>query len=264
MRPRARVFISYASEDAKAAQELCDGLLGAGYGVWFDRLCLLPGQDWEYEINSAVSEADVLIFLVSQRSAGKTGFVQRELRMALDAADERPDGEIFLIPVRLDEAPIPLRIRRWQWIDMRASDWLSRIRFSVNTVEPEIIGAGVKQTVEPPGKVDILGVEVAPIHAGPQEQITLDYVIRHASGGRALVQLGASLLSEDGYEYFDQSGDRRLWLRPGTAAYRRPLRIPAGAPAGSYRLVAAVWQETVGKQCLAVVDRGVVLELTDH
>ena len=35
--PGKAVFLSYASEDAEAAQQLCNALRAAGIEVWFDR-----------------------------------------------------------------------------------------------------------------------------------------------------------------------------------------------------------------------------------
>jgi len=37
----------------------------------------------------------------------KQGFVQKEIRFALDIADEHPPGRIFIIPVRLVDCDVP-------------------------------------------------------------------------------------------------------------------------------------------------------------
>jgi hypothetical protein len=37
--------------------------------------------------------------------------------MVLDVADEKPEGSIFLIPVRLEVCELPERLRRWQRVD---------------------------------------------------------------------------------------------------------------------------------------------------
>ena len=41
------VFLSYASEDADAAQRISDALRGAGIEVWLDRSDLRGGDAWE-------------------------------------------------------------------------------------------------------------------------------------------------------------------------------------------------------------------------
>ena len=37
--------------------------------------------------------------------------------MVLDAADEQLEGDIFLIPLRLEDCTVPDRLSRWQWVD---------------------------------------------------------------------------------------------------------------------------------------------------
>jgi hypothetical protein len=118
-RQRAQVFLCHASQDKPSARELRERLLGEGFDVWLDEHNLLPGQNWEYEIRAAVKNSDAIIVMISNSSVGKTGFVQRELSLALDAAEERPEGAIFLIPFRLDDAPIPERLGKWHWLDIR-------------------------------------------------------------------------------------------------------------------------------------------------
>jgi formylglycine-generating enzyme required for sulfatase activity len=44
--------------------------------------------------------------------------VQKEIRFALDVADEQPDGVIFIIPARLENCQVPTRIGRWQWVNL--------------------------------------------------------------------------------------------------------------------------------------------------
>jgi hypothetical protein len=77
----------------------------------------LPGQDWDREIRRAVERADVVIVCLSNRSE-KRGYVQKEIRKALDVADEQPEGSIFLIPVKLTECSVPDRLRKWHWVDL--------------------------------------------------------------------------------------------------------------------------------------------------
>src|SRR5262249_52098100 len=44
------------------------------------------------------------------------GFVQKEIRLALDAADEQPEEAIFIIPLKLEQCEVPERLTRWQWV----------------------------------------------------------------------------------------------------------------------------------------------------
>jgi formylglycine-generating enzyme required for sulfatase activity len=78
---------------------------------------LLPGQDWDYEIDKALDNSDAVIVTLSTGSVSKEGYVQKELRFALDIALEKPEGTIFIVPVRLDDCERPRRLRAIQGID---------------------------------------------------------------------------------------------------------------------------------------------------
>lgn len=112
-----RVFLCHASSDKPAVRNLHQRLRAGGLQPWLDEEDLLPGQDWRLEIPKAVRAADVVIVCLSRASISKTGFVQEEIKLALDAADQQPEGAIFLIPLKLEECDIPTRLRRWQWVN---------------------------------------------------------------------------------------------------------------------------------------------------
>lgn len=84
---------------------------------WLDEKKIYPGQDWNYEIEQAVEEADVILVCLTKNSVTKEGYIQRELRIILDYADYKPEGTLYIIPVRLEECEPPKRIRRWQYVD---------------------------------------------------------------------------------------------------------------------------------------------------
>jgi hypothetical protein len=60
----------------------------------------------------------VIIVCLSETSVNKAGFVQKEIRFALDVADEQPEGRIYIIPLRLKECDVPERLKKWHWIDL--------------------------------------------------------------------------------------------------------------------------------------------------
>jgi hypothetical protein len=84
---------------------------------WLDEENLLPGQEWDKEIPKQVQLSDVVLVCLSKNAVQKSGYVQKEIRIALDVADEKPEGTIFIIPVRLEDCTVPDRLRRWQWVD---------------------------------------------------------------------------------------------------------------------------------------------------
>lgn len=112
------VFLSYASQDRPVVRELLQRLIGEGWiEPWLDEKNLLPGQDWRLKIEEAVEDSDVVIICLSSNSVTREGYVQKELRYAREMALEKPEGTIFLIPLRLDECEVPRGLRFYQWVD---------------------------------------------------------------------------------------------------------------------------------------------------
>jgi tetratricopeptide (TPR) repeat protein len=112
------VFLCHASRDNERVRQLAHQLMADGIDCWLDEERLLPGQDWEYEINRAISKSKFVLACLSRNSVTKAGYVQKELKTVLDAADRQPEGVAFLIPVRLEECDVPQRLSRWQWVDL--------------------------------------------------------------------------------------------------------------------------------------------------
>jgi TIR domain len=114
-----RVFLCHASCDNERARSLHRELTIHGYAPWLDESNLLPGQDWNHEISRAIRTADVVIVVLSRASVTKSGYVQKEIRLALDMADEQPEGAIFIIPAKFEDCIVPERLAKWQWVDLR-------------------------------------------------------------------------------------------------------------------------------------------------
>ena len=100
---KLRVFLCHASQDKPIVRELYQRLLAEGWiDPWLDEEKLLPGQDWDLEIYKATRDADSIIICLSSTSVAKEGYVNKEIRRALDIAGEKPEGAIYVIPLRLD------------------------------------------------------------------------------------------------------------------------------------------------------------------
>ena len=116
--PSIRAFLCHASEDKPRVCELYEKLRRDGFEPWLDERDLKPGEEWALAIPDAVRASDVVLVCISSGSISKEGYLQKEIRCVLDAADEKPEGAIFVIPVRLEECAIPQRLSRWQWVDL--------------------------------------------------------------------------------------------------------------------------------------------------
>ncbi len=105
-----RVFLSYAREDKEQAASLYAKLKQHGFKPWMDEEDLLPGQSWRTTIQKAIRQADVFLVLLSRHSS-KRGYVQKEIRLGIETWEERPEGDIFLIPALVEPTEIPERLR---------------------------------------------------------------------------------------------------------------------------------------------------------
>jgi hypothetical protein len=113
-----RAFLCHSSGDKQTVRELYHQLRSDWIDAWLDEENLLPGQEWQLEIPKAVKVSDIVIVCLSQAAINKKGYGQKEIKYALDIADEQPEGAIFLIPVKLEECDVPDRLQRWQWVNL--------------------------------------------------------------------------------------------------------------------------------------------------
>lgn len=112
-----KVFLCHAHSDKDTVKALYTRLTNDGVDAWLDKEKLLPGQDWELEIKKAVRETDLVIVCLSKQF-NQSGFRQKEVKLALDTAMEKPEGEIFIIPARLEECDTLESLSRWHWVDL--------------------------------------------------------------------------------------------------------------------------------------------------
>ena len=129
---KLKVFLCHSKDDKRKVRDLYRRLVADGFEAWLDEEKLVPGQDWDLEIRRAVRQADAVIVCLSNDSITKEGYIQKEIRFALDVADEKPEGIIFLIPVRLEICSVPNRISRFQWVDLFQKTGYAKLRESLH------------------------------------------------------------------------------------------------------------------------------------
>jgi hypothetical protein len=114
-----KIFLSYAREDMGMAKKLYNDLKRYGLDVWLGMEALLPGDKWKDKIQDAIEKCNYFIALLSSRSVNKWGFVQKELKIALEVLDLFRNSEWFVLPVRLDDCEIcERRLKEHHWIDL--------------------------------------------------------------------------------------------------------------------------------------------------
>jgi hypothetical protein len=126
------VFVSYAKEDRDLASKYYDLLANEGASPWMDVKNLLPGQNWEAEIQKAFSNANVVVLLLSKRSIGKRGFVQREANDAIERLRYKQPTDIYVIPLLLEPCDVPSHISdRLQYVDLSSAGAWDQVRASL-------------------------------------------------------------------------------------------------------------------------------------
>jgi len=128
-----RVFLCHSSNDKKVVRRLYDRLCGNGLDAWLDEEKLLPGQKWEVEIPKAVRNSDVVIVCLSRNAINKSGYVQKEIAVALDVAAEKPEDTIFVIPFKLEPCEIPNRLRHLHCAPFDEEESYDRLMLSLRT-----------------------------------------------------------------------------------------------------------------------------------
>jgi adenylate cyclase len=104
----ARIFLSYARDDADAAKQLASCISDNGHEVWWDRH-LHAGSRFAAEIDKALKDAEAVVVMWSPSSI-ESAWVQDE------AAEGRDSGR--LVPVSLAGAKPPLGFRQFQTVDL--------------------------------------------------------------------------------------------------------------------------------------------------
>jgi len=115
------VFLSYASQDAEAAQHLCEALRNAGVEVWFDQSELRGGDTWDASIRKQIKNCALFIPVISRNThARDEGYFRLEWKLAVDRSHLMTANRPFLVPVVIDDTSdqdeqVPDRFRELQW-----------------------------------------------------------------------------------------------------------------------------------------------------
>ncbi|HEY6391309.1 MAG TPA: toll/interleukin-1 receptor domain-containing protein [Bryobacteraceae bacterium] len=124
---RLSVFLCHASEDKARVRDLYTKLKLDGFYPWLDIESLAPGDEWEDRIRRDIQRSDIVLACLSAVSIAKAGFIQAEMDFAWDAAHQRADGELYLIPVLLESCGIPARLAAWHAVRLFEADGYGKL-----------------------------------------------------------------------------------------------------------------------------------------
>jgi TolB-like protein/Tfp pilus assembly protein PilF len=137
-RDSSAVFVSYASEDAEAAQRIAGALEAAGIRVWFDRSELRGGDEWDRRIRDQIRACRLFVPILSETSERRDeGYFRREWALAVERTRDMAHHRAFLVPVAIDATgeravSVPDKFREYQWTRLPGGDtppaFVERIR----------------------------------------------------------------------------------------------------------------------------------------
>jgi len=131
---RRQVFLCYASPDREKVTSLYNDLIRAGFVPWMDKKRLQGGEKWQTMVRRAIRTSDFFIVCISKKSINRRGFMQREIRIALEIWDEKLEDDIYIIPVRLEDCEITHeRLTELQWIDLFKPEGFSQLVQAIRT-----------------------------------------------------------------------------------------------------------------------------------
>lgn len=117
---RRGAFISYSRRDKDFALEFARELRSAGALVWLDQFDIPTGARWDDEVEKALREHEIFLIILTPASVSSEN-VKDEIGYAID-------HDKHILPVLLEKCDIPLRLRRFQYIDFTKIEFSEGIR----------------------------------------------------------------------------------------------------------------------------------------
>jgi hypothetical protein len=112
------VFISYSRQDSFSVEEVYQHIRELGYEPWMDIHDIKGGENWLRAIYKAIEESDIFLAVLSNNSVTRRGVIQKELKKALDKWEGMLPDDIYIVPLRIDDCPIPELLE-----DLHVIDW---------------------------------------------------------------------------------------------------------------------------------------------
>ena len=113
-------FISYSRINKEFAVKLAKELKAAGFPVWLDQLDIPAGARWDDEIEKALRECGIFMTILTPASIASEN-AKDEIGYAIDHGKR-------IFPVLLQECEIPLRLRRFQYVDFTSMNYDQGVR----------------------------------------------------------------------------------------------------------------------------------------
>jgi hypothetical protein len=112
---RRRTFISYSRTNKEFALKLALELRSSGFDIWLDQLDIPTGARWDDEVEQALEDCDIFMVILTPASSTSDN-VKDEIGYAIDTGKR-------ILPILLENAKVPLRLRRFQYVDFTGKNY---------------------------------------------------------------------------------------------------------------------------------------------
>ncbi|CUU58166.1 TIR domain-containing protein [Parafrankia irregularis] len=130
------VFLSHDRADQGKVQALANLLTDAGLTPWLGSEQVTGGSRRDLAVRRAVLDCDFFVPCLSATALARPSQLHREIRIALDHADELPDHEVFIVPARLDECDPPSALQEYRWVDLFTADGFRQLTRALRAPTP--------------------------------------------------------------------------------------------------------------------------------
>lgn len=135
-----KTFLSYSRASKDFAVKLAKELKTEGFSVWLDQLDIPAGARWDVEVEKALEESEIFMIIMTPGSISSEN-VRDEIGYAID------NGKHFL-PVLLENCTVPLRLRRFQYVDFTTKSFDDGVESA-----KELLRNLIAQTTVPRGEI---------------------------------------------------------------------------------------------------------------
>lgn len=223
------VFISYSRQDKQSVDTLSRRLSSRGVRTWVDTRDIVGGE-WRRAIKRGLRHSNFFLACLSPNTLQRGEVLQYEYDSALEIQRDRLEGEIYVIPLRLEPCEIPECFRHLQCVDLYdQAGWDGLIRALRSKSRPRpVLAAAI---------VLVLAAVCGYIWLRPtaQSELLAARVQGKAAVARGTVQLGVTLWKMEPSQDSDPPSVREIVHPPPSGKSQTahddwtPVRLPSGA-----------------------------------
>jgi formylglycine-generating enzyme required for sulfatase activity len=194
-------FLSHNSADKPQVEAIGRHLEARGVTCWLDKWNLIPGVEWQEEIEAELKQCACCVVFVGAEEIRKGSWQHEEMRRAIARRVEAKDEKFRVIPVLLPGADrgkrsdLPDFLTRATWVEFGRSvdepEALDRLVAGIRGLPPRSLATAATFTGRCPYQgLDAFQKEDADLYFGREADV--EWLIQHLKSARFLAVVGAS------------------------------------------------------------------------